>query len=122
MRYVMLTYTHPDRVREWEEMTDEEQQAYVAEHEEWFAELGPRGVLVGGEELAYPGRSVTITAGRGERLITDGPYTETKDHLGGFIVLEVGSLQEAVEIATSWPSLGRAGNRVEILEGANRQP
>ena len=120
MRYVMLTYTHPDRVREWEEMTPEEQQAYVAEHETWFAEHGD--VLAGGEELAYPGRAATIVGGRGEKLITDGPYTETKDHLGGMIVLEVESFDRAVEVASSWPSLLREGNRVEILEGANRQP
>ncbi len=103
-------------------MSPEERQGYIAEHEAWFAELAPRGVIAGGEELAYPSRVTTITTRRGEKLVSDGPFLETKDLLGGFIVLDVGSREEAVEIASSWPGLRKEGNTVEVVAGANRQP
>ncbi|MFQ5968226.1 MAG: YciI family protein [Acidimicrobiia bacterium] len=120
MRYVMFTYVDPDRAAEWEAMSDEQQKAFIAEHEKWFAELAPRGVLAGGEELSWPRKAATIENRRGERMITDGPYAETKDLLGGFIVLETDSWDEALGIAGTWPSLQNEGNKVELVAGLER--
>ena len=117
MRYVMFTYVNPSRAAEWDAMSDEEQQAFIAEHEKWFAELGPQGVLAGGEQLSWPRQAATIENRRGERLITDGPYAETKDVLGGFVVLETDSWEEALDIAETWPSLRNEGNKVELVAG-----
>ena len=47
-------------------------------------------------------------------LVTDGPFAETKEHLGGFIVLEVPDLETAIEVASGWPGLDWAGDGVEL--------
>lgn len=120
MRYVMFTYVNAENAHEWDEMTEEQQRAFVAEHEAWFAELAPKGVIAGGEQLSWPRRAVSVTNRRGERLVTDGPFAETKDVLGGFIVLETDSWDAALEIASTWPSLRNEGNRVELVEGMQR--
>jgi hypothetical protein len=113
----MFTYVHPDRAREWDEMSAEEQSAYRAEHEAWFAELGPGGAIVAGEELSWPRQAATITSRRGERLVTDGPFPESKEVLGGFIVLDVPTWDEALAIASRWPSLDGDGNVVHLAAG-----
>ena len=120
MRYVMFSYIDPDRADEWDALSDEAQQAFIGEHEKWFAELAPRGVLAGGEQLSWPRKAALIENRRGERLITDGPYAETKDWLGGFVVLETATWEEALEIAETWPSLANEGNKVQLVAGMDQ--
>jgi hypothetical protein len=64
-------------------------------------------VDIGREELEYPRTVKTLRPGRqGEGVVTvDGPYIESKEFLGGFIVIEVADWDEALQIAWEWPSL-----------------
>ena len=52
--------------------------------------------------------------GRARVTATDGPYIESKELLGGFIVVEADGSEQAVEMARAWPALGTDGNRVEV--------
>src|SRR5574338_748791 len=106
MRYVLFNWVHPDDVATWEAMTPAEQEADVDRHRDWFRKYGDQ--VRGGEELGEPKRVKTLRPGRqGEGVVvTDGPYVETKELLGGFVVLEVTDEAEAVRIAAEWPSLG----------------
>ena len=105
MRYVMFTYVHPDDATAYYALSPEEQQADVERHLAWFRKHGER--IVGGEELDEPARVKTLRPGRqGEGIVTtDGPFIEAKELLGGFIVLETDTMEEALAIAAEWPSL-----------------
>ena len=93
----------------WEAMSDEERDYSAITR--WFGELFQRGVLTGGEEL-QAARTATTVSWDGERpVLTDGPFLETKETIGGFAVLEVPDLDAAIDIAKTWPA---RSHRVEI--------
>ena len=114
MRYVMLTYNGERALRWWEEATQEERQAEVERTVAWFQEHGSKGRIVGGEELGDPMDAKTIRGGAARATASDGPFIETKELLGGFIVLEVPDEATALEIARGWPGLLRDDVAVEV--------
>jgi hypothetical protein len=74
----------------------------------WVDDLQERGVWVTGDQLAPPRRARTVRVRDGKTTVTDGPFAETKEAIGGFDLLECGSLEEAVDIAATHP-LAQAG-------------
>ena len=111
MRYVMLTFQGDDHLAAWEAATPEERRLEIERTIAWFREHGAAGRIVGGEELGEPRQARTVRRGG---LVTDGPFAETKEHLGGFIVLDVPDLETAIEVASGWPGLDWAGDGVEL--------
>ena len=105
MRYVLFNYVHPDDVAAWEAWTPEEQAADVERHRAWFGKW--RAHIAGGEELDMPSTVKTLRPGRqGEGIsVTDGPFVETKELLGGFVIIDAADMDEAIAIASEWPSL-----------------
>src|SRR5436305_4474980 len=69
----------------------------------WLDDLQARGIWVTGDQLAPPRRARTVRVREGKKLVTDGPFAETKEILGGFDIIECESLDEAVEIAAAHP-------------------
>ena len=116
MRYVLMNWVHPDDVAEYERMSAEEQQADVQRHIEWFARH--RDHIVGGEELDDPRHVKTLRPGRQNEgvVVTDGPYIETKEIFGGFVIIEAADMEEAVAIAREWPSLATQRNATVQLQ------
>jgi hypothetical protein len=110
MRYILFTYAGPERVADWEAMTSAEKQADITRILGWFREHGQAGRIAGGEELGRPWMARTVRL----RGITDGPYVESKELLGGFIVVEVESEAVALEMARTWPGLVHDSDRVEV--------
>jgi len=76
----------------------------------WFDGLNQRGKIKGAQPLGAQGRIVSGTNGR---FVVDGPFAETKEAVGGYLVLEAGSFEEAVEVARKNPAL-RYGVSVEV--------
>jgi hypothetical protein len=76
----------------------------------WFEGLNERGKIKGAQPLGGQGRVISGTDGQ---FVVDGPFTETKEAVGGYLVLQAESLNEAVEIARSMPTL-RYGITVEV--------
>jgi hypothetical protein len=78
-----------------------------AEEEEkgfpWLDDLQARGIWVTGDQLAPARRAKSVRVRDGKKLVTDGPFAETKEVVGGFDLLECGSLEEAVDIASEHP-------------------
>ena len=74
----------------------------LPEHQAWLADLQARGALQGGERLR-PAVTTKVQVRGGETLVSDGPYAETKDLIGGFAVVECAHLDEAIEIAAGHP-------------------
>ena len=69
----------------------------------WLDDLQARNAWVIGDQLAPPRRARTVRVREGRRQVTDGPFAETKEALGGFDLIEAASLDEAVEIAAGHP-------------------
>ena len=89
--------------------TDELQQA-MDKVTAWFEGLDERGKIKGAQPLGGQGRVISGTDGR---IVMDGPFTETKEAVGGYLVLQAEGLNEAVEVARSMPTL-RYGISVEV--------
>ena len=75
----------------------------------WLAE---RGWSKGGEALQDVTTATTVSIRDGQRIVTDGPYAETKEHLGGFYLIDVPSLDDAIEAAARIP--GARTGKIEI--------
>ena len=76
--------------------------------EEWVEEMDGRGVRVQGNRLADPADATTVRVRRGEVLLSDGPFAETKERMFGYDLLECRDLDEALEVAAKHP-MARAG-------------
>ncbi len=69
----------------------------------WLDDLQARGMWVTGDQVAPPRRARSIRVRDGKAMVIDGPFAETKEAVGGFDIIECGSLDEAVEIAAGHP-------------------
>jgi hypothetical protein len=76
----------------------------------WFEGLNEGGKIKAAQPLGTQGRTISGTNGK---FVVDGPFTETKEAVGGYLVLQADKLEEAVEIARSMPTL-RYGVSVEV--------
>jgi len=94
---------------EWEALTDEERDYEAIGR--WFGQLAERGVLQGGAELQAARTATTVSWEGARPVLTDGPFMEAKETIGGFGVVDVPDLDAAIEIARTWPA---RGHRVEI--------
>jgi hypothetical protein len=69
----------------------------------WLDDLQAKGAWVTGDQLAPPRRARSVRVRDGKPIVTDGPFAETKEAVGGFDIIECNSLEEAVEIAAAHP-------------------
>jgi hypothetical protein len=86
-------------------------EAWMAEIGAWYEKFGSSGTLADpGFQLDRPDQAKTIRANG----VFDGPYMESKEVLGGYSLLEAGTIEEAVEIAKTWPGVDRGLIAMEI--------
>lgn len=78
----------------------------------WWADLRASGKVVAVARLAAPSAATTVAWRDQQPIVTDGPYIEAKEAIAGFVLLDVESASEAIEIACSWPRT--AAMRIEI--------
>lgn len=78
--------------------------ALLARVDEVMAELTASGELVGTEALADPSNTRTVRVTGGVPAVTDGPYVEAKEYMGGYLTVECETIERATEIAARWPS------------------
>ena len=110
MQYAILIYESEDELAK---RTDaDEHDAYMAPYRAYVAALREGGVLVGGEALRQPATATTVSVREGERHIQDGPVAHSHEQLGGFLIIEVPTLDEALAWAAQCPSVTTA--RVEV--------
>jgi hypothetical protein len=72
-------------------------------HQAWLADLERRGGKLAGERLRPVVDATTVRVRDGETLVSDGPFAETKDFVGGFVVVDVENLDDAIAIAVGHP-------------------
>jgi hypothetical protein len=107
-----LLMIHSDE-GEWATLPEGERKAVVAEFGAFAQRARESGKLLGGGELQPTDRATTVRVESGETVVTDGPYAETKEALGGYFLVESDSIDEAVELAKQLPA-PRAGGGVEV--------
>ena len=100
MQVMALIYDDGSR---WDAFSADEREAVYAQYRAFTDEAGKAGVMVGGTELASTRDATTVRVRDGESLVTDGPYAEVKEALGGYFILECKSMDEAVEYAAKIP-------------------
>jgi len=116
MQYLMLLYQTPD---EFSARLDGQNEAYWGPWRAYHKALTDAGVRVGGSPL-HPGSTGTTVRLRGsQRQVQDGPYADSKEQLGGYIILDLPSLDAALEWAARCPTA--ATGAVEIRPIADRQ-
>ena len=108
MKYLLQIYPAGAR-EEFERLPAEEQQGIV---EEYLA-IGQSPEVVGGDQLQPVETATTVRVENGGVLLTDGPFVDAKEHLGGYCLVEADDLDVALEIAARIPA-ARMGGAVEV--------
>jgi hypothetical protein len=109
MRFLCTIY---DDESSWGTATPEDGAAMMKAYNEFTEAIRNAGVMVGGEGLQPTATATTIRVRDGERVLTDGPFAETKEQLGGFYLLDCASKDEAIEWASQIP--GAQSGSVEV--------
>lgn len=104
MKYVLLFVGTREEQDRWDSMSQEELAASMGRAGEWFDEYSRAGKIVGGEQLQGYKGVTTVRWDTGQRVVTDGPFIESKEVIGGFAVVNVKDLGEAQEMAKAWPA------------------
>jgi hypothetical protein len=92
-------------------LSPEEMQNHLGKWFAWIEELRGKGIYIGGEALQPGGKTV-----KGPKaVVTDGPFAESKEVVGGYFIVKAGSIEEATEIAKACPDLPMNGV-VEVRE------
>jgi hypothetical protein len=102
MKFTLLLYGDESQ---WADATPEELAASMARFEAFDRELTAAGVLAGGEGLEPSSMATSVRRADGEVMLTDGPFAETREQLGGFYVLDCADLDEAIRWASKMPEL-----------------
>jgi hypothetical protein len=107
MKYLCTIYGEEGQ---WSDATPEQMSEVMAAYGAFGEEAGD--VILGGEGLEPSSSATTVRVRDGERVLSDGPFAETKEQLGGFYLLECDSLDEAIGWAAKIP--GAATGSVEV--------
>jgi hypothetical protein len=101
----------------WEKLSQEERQAWYEQYRAFSVDAGDK--IDGGDELAPTRAATTVRVRDGETTVTDGPFAETREQLGGYYVLDVESMDEAAELAAKIP--GAKHGAVELRAAAEEE-
>jgi hypothetical protein len=110
MQYLLMCCFDEAR---WVEIPDVERGRIMGEYGKLIHELKTSGRLLAGAKLDRSASAVTVRERNGKPFITDGPFTETKEQLGGYHLIECKDRDEAVSIALRIPTLA-AGGSIEV--------
>ena len=116
MQYLLLIY-HDES--DWPRLNSAQQQATYREYRQLIQELSEGGKFLAGDQLKPAATATTVRVRGGKKKRTDGPFAETKEQLGGYFLLEVGGVDEAIEIAARIPAAKNGS--IEIREVSVRQ-
>ena len=102
MKYICLGYIAPGK---FENLSETDRNAMVDECFTYDDELRAKGHFAGGEALQGPQSAATLRWADGKVSVTDGPYAETKEQIGGILILEARDLNHAIQIMSKHPGV-----------------
>lgn len=113
MQFLMMVYLDEQR---WAEFVAKSETASAMSHElwNWYEERARSGKILTAGRLRESSTATTVRQAEGRPVITDGPFAETKEVLGGFHLLECQDRNEAIAIARTFPGLRLDGAVVEV--------
>jgi hypothetical protein len=106
MQYMLLVYDDP---KAWPELSEEEYGKIYGE----YAAVAQNAATKHSAQLKGVDEAKTVRVRNGDTLVTDGPFAETKETLGGYYLVDAGSVDEALELAAKIPS-ARLGGSIEV--------
>lgn len=112
MKYMLLLRGDEGQ---WADTPPEELAAQMTQWEVYTDELTKAGAFVSGEGLQPSPTSTTLRVEDGERILTDGPFAETKEQIGGFYVIDCKDLDEAIEWAAKTPTAQRGSIEIRPI-------
>ena len=119
MKYLCLAYEQESTLNA---LSKSEWDVLRSETLNYVEELRNRGILMAAEPLQSVHTASTVRVRDGKVTITDGPFAETKETLGGFFMIQAKDLNEALQIASKWPSARFGSIEVRPLdEGLNEE-
>jgi hypothetical protein len=89
---------------QWGDMPEDERDAIYGQYMQYTQELESRGILVGANQLQPSSTATVVHVEDGKTLTTDGPFAETKEVLGGYYLIDVDTLDDAIEWAAKIPT------------------
>ena len=113
MKYVLMFTDNPELDARLDPGAGEETYKEIFA---WFEEHDRAGRFAGGGAELQPVTTATTVRGGddGSRVVVDGPFTESKEVVGGFTIIDVPDLDAAIAMARTWPALKHPGHSVEI--------
>jgi hypothetical protein len=112
MKYALLIYLDESG---WEAASPAEQAGEMLAFRQYTQSLVDAGMMRGGEALQSTPTATTLRFRDGEAVVTDGPFAETKEQLGGFYLIECESLDEAIEAASRIPTAATGSIEIRPL-------
>ena len=101
MKYMLLIY-HEEKA--WAELSEAERQGIYAEFRQLGAQLQASGQFVTGSQLHPTAAASSVRVRNGKRLVTDGPFAETREQLGGYFLVDAANLDDALGLAARIPA------------------
>jgi hypothetical protein len=112
MQFGFLIYESPEA---WATRNSDKTNPYIGAWRAYYRTLMQAGIYVGGDPLELPETGATVRIKDGKRQVQDGPYADTKEQLAGFIILELPSLDEALDWAARCPTASAGAVEVRQL-------
>jgi hypothetical protein len=103
MKYILLFSGNDER---WDTLNEAERNAVYEQIGAWWGRHSQSGKVVGGEELQPARTATTVRFTGADTVVTDGPFIEAKESVGGYALIDVADLDEALELAKTWPARG----------------
>jgi hypothetical protein len=113
MKYMCIAY---EEQRKLDELSKSEWQALRQETLDYVESMRKRGRLIITHALQSATAASTVRVRSGKVSVTDGPFAETKEQIGGFFLIEANNLDEAIEVAANWPSARIGSIEVRPIE------
>src|SRR5690242_15869727 len=113
MKFLISLHINPAVL---EALTDEEQAAIGDGHGRFMAELKNAGELITTQALADPSQAAVVSVRNGQPVVTDGPFLEAKEYLGGFYLIDCENKERAIELAAQIPDAAIEGLGVEVRQ------
>jgi hypothetical protein len=118
VKFMMLLYETAD---DFDARSSEQQETLIGAWRTYYRALVDAGIYVSGAPLALPSSGATIRAKDGQRYVQDGPYADTKEQLGGQIILELPSLEAALDWAARCPTASTGAIEVRAVADEVRE-
>jgi hypothetical protein len=118
MKYILLIYHNE---QDWGKLSETEQGQIYADYGQFTQEIKSSGNYLAGDELHPIAAATSVRVRNGKQLVTDGPFAETHEQLGGYYLVEARDLDEATAIAARVPSARMGTVEVRPVAGAPAQ-